>query len=102
MLASDGVWEFLENEDVMKILVPYLNSNKEEAGLNEVIKQSVVHWKKEDVVIDDITIVLAVISHGENQQIKTVEANMHTQSHKDFKLASAYHSIPNFHMAQHY
>lgn len=32
MLASDGVWEFLSNEDVMNILIPYLEQNKEQEG----------------------------------------------------------------------
>ena len=32
VLASDGVWEFLSNEDVMNILIPYLEQNKEQEG----------------------------------------------------------------------
>jgi serine/threonine protein phosphatase PrpC len=28
VIASDGVWEFLENDDIMSKLVPYYESNK--------------------------------------------------------------------------
>ena len=39
VLASDGVWEFLENNDVMNILVPYLEANDELTGkFNQIWK----------------------------------------------------------------
>lgn len=101
VLASDGVWEFLNNEDVMNILIPYLKSKQEEAGINEVIKKSVAHWKKEDVVIDDITVVMAVISSSLDWKPNGIENQFHTHSQKNFKMVSAYQSIPNFHMAHH-
>ena len=98
VLASDGVWEFLSNDDVMKILVPYLQTNQEDKGLNEVIKASVNHWKNEDVVIDDITIVLGVI----NMNGKSIELTSHIQSNSDIKTINAYRSIPDFHTSNHY
>lgn len=102
VLASDGVWEFLSNDDVMKILVPYIQTNQEDKGLSEVIKASVNHWKNEDVVIDDITIVLAVINMSSKQLEKTIEVSSHIQSQSDAKTINAYKSIPDFHISNHY
>lgn len=34
ILASDGVWEFLSSEDVMNILIPYIEEKQEVAGKN--------------------------------------------------------------------
>jgi serine/threonine protein phosphatase PrpC len=100
-LASDGVWEFLSNKNVIDILKPYLKNGQEELGVNEVIKKSVAHWKKEDVVIDDITVVLATFSHEEDKELKTLDTDVNTQSHHDFRVRSTYNSIPNFHTSHH-
>jgi len=58
VLASDGVWEFLNNEDVMELVNPFYNENNIEEACSTLIKESVKHWKKEDEVIDDITTVI--------------------------------------------
>jgi len=95
-LASDGVWEFLEDDDVMNILIPFLKNKQEELGVNEVVKKSVAHWKKEDVVIDDITGVLAVFARDDDNHSKTIEHNTSPQK-KEFRIRSQYSSVPNFH-----
>lgn len=91
-MASDGVWEFLDNNAVLKILKPYLETGKEESGITEVISESVANWKKEDVVIDDITIVLAVINpsnSSKSHQSSTIKRTL--------QMTSPYRSIPSFH-----
>ncbi|CAI2387499.1 unnamed protein product [Moneuplotes crassus] len=93
VLASDGVWEFLSNKDVMNILIPYLESNKEVEGINEVVKKSVAHWKKEDTVIDDITIVLAKISSGSRKEMKTFHTSSHVKSQHDLKLGPNFYNL---------
>jgi serine/threonine protein phosphatase PrpC len=57
--CSDGIWEFLKNEEVMEIANQfYLKSDP--AGLcRELTKRSTTNWLKEDVVVDDITVVTA-------------------------------------------
>ena len=57
--CSDGIWEFLKNEEVMKIANQfYLKSDP--AGLcHELTNKSTANWLKEDVVVDDITVVAA-------------------------------------------
>ena len=55
IIASDGVWEFLSNEDIALIVWPYyLNNSPEQAG-NSVVRAAAKKWKENDTVIDDIT-----------------------------------------------
>ena len=57
VIASDGVWEFLENEAVMKIANKYYDNNDAIGLCDTVVAESTKWWEKEDVVVDDITIV---------------------------------------------
>lgn len=58
VIASDGVWEFLENIDVAKIVYPfYLQKNAEGAAEN-LVRASFKRWRKEESVIDDITCIV--------------------------------------------
>ena len=55
ILCSDGVWEFLDNELVKNVGRQfYLNSNANEL-CQELVSRSVIEWKKNDNIIDDIT-----------------------------------------------
>lgn len=58
VLASDGVWEFLSNEEVASITLPYFDENKPEAAANALVKEAHKKWKEEEEVIDDITCVI--------------------------------------------
>ena len=95
-LASDGVWEFLDNDKVMNILTPHLEAGTEEKGVSEVIKASVTNWKKEDVVIDDITAVLAIISSTSSGIHKTTPDKNQMPS-RSLHMKSTHRSISNFH-----
>ena len=58
VICSDGVWEFLNNEDVMNIGIKYYINNDINGFINDVIQLSQYWWKKEDIVMDDITSVI--------------------------------------------
>ena len=58
VVASDGVWEFLENETVRDIVMPYYQKNDPNGACKELIKKSTEWWNKEDIVVDDITVVV--------------------------------------------
>lgn len=58
IIASDGVWEFLSNQQVMNLILPYYLKNQPEQACEKVIKESVMWWHKEDEVVDDITILI--------------------------------------------
>ena len=58
VVASDGVWEFLENETVRDLVMPYYQKNDPNGACKELIKKSTEWWNKEDIVVDDITVIV--------------------------------------------
>ena len=58
VLCSDGVWEFLNNKDVMEMGKKYYLKNNPREFCKELINTSSKCWEKEDIVIDDITVVI--------------------------------------------
>ena len=57
VICSDGVWEFLSNEDVMKLGNKYYTQNNINDFCSELLKKSTDMWELEENYIDDITIV---------------------------------------------
>lgn len=57
IICSDGVWEFLSNEEVLDITLPFYNNNDPEGMCNALVNKSIIQWTREDEVIDDITAV---------------------------------------------
>ena len=55
--ATDGIWEYLSNEDVMNIVKEvYLNGEKAENACDLLVKNATSIWKKENnTTIDDIS-----------------------------------------------
>ena len=59
VLASDGVWEFLSNEDVASIVYPFFEKRNAEGAAEALVRESYLKWKQEeDDIIDDITCVI--------------------------------------------
>ena len=58
VVASDGVWEFLSNQDVVDIVSKFEDPKK---AAKAVVKESVRKWQSEEDVIDDITIVVTYL-----------------------------------------
>ena len=56
--CSDGIWEFISNEEAMEIGNKYYLKNDPLGLCNELINKSTEIWKREDIVIDDITVVV--------------------------------------------
>lgn len=59
ILASDGLWEFIDNSQAMNISKEFYEKNDPEALCAKLITKATNSWKKNDVVIDDITVVTA-------------------------------------------
>ena len=57
IVASDGVWEFLDNKTVKNIVMPYYLKNDPEGAAKALIAESTNWWNQEDIVVDDITVV---------------------------------------------
>ena len=76
VLASDGVWEFLSNEDVAKIVMPYFECKNAEKAAEAVVRESYLKWKQEEEdIVDDITCVIIFLDVKMPQQ----EPNIHLQ-----------------------
>ena len=45
IIASDGVWEFLPNEEIAKIATPFYLKGQPESAANEVVKEAHKKWK---------------------------------------------------------
>lgn len=45
VIASDGVWEFLSNDEVVRIIQPHYNSNSAEKAAEALIRESLKRWK---------------------------------------------------------
>ena len=59
VVCSDGVWEFLENEKVRDIGIKYYMDNNPSGYCHELVRQSLNLWEANDIVVDDITAVIA-------------------------------------------
>lgn len=76
VLASDGVWEFLTNDDIAKIVLPYFDTKNAEKAAEAVVRESYLRWKQEeDDIVDDITCVIIFLDVKMQQQ----EPNIHLQ-----------------------
>ena len=59
LLASDGVWEFISNEEAARLVWKYIDTPA--AAVNQLVAESVRRWQDDsEQVIDDITVVLVV------------------------------------------
>ena len=57
LVCSDGVWEFISNEDAMKIANKFYLKNDPMGLCRELTYKSTQIWLQEDICIDDITVV---------------------------------------------
>ena len=46
VLASDGIWEFLSNEDVASIVYPYFFENNPEGATQQLIAKAHEKWSE--------------------------------------------------------
>ena len=58
LVCSDGIWEFLKNEDCMKIGNEFYIKNDPIGLCQELSKESIKLWEEKDNAIDDMTIVV--------------------------------------------
>ena len=61
VIASDGVWEFLSNEEVAAIVQPFYALGQAEQAANQIVRDSANQWKQREEVIDDITCVVVFL-----------------------------------------
>eukprot|EP00605_Chrysophyceae_sp_TOSAG23-4_P000025 GSChrysophyteH1.ASY1.ANO1.25.1 assembled CDS len=59
VLASDGLWEFMTDQEVMDVA---LNTTEPRFAVDHLISESNERWMKEEQVIDDTTVCVAFLS----------------------------------------
>lgn len=58
IIASDGIWEWMSNEEVVNEVVPYYKKNDAKGCCEYLYKISREKWLEDDDYIDDITMIL--------------------------------------------
>ena len=58
ILGSDGIWEFISNDEVVEIVKDYYLENNIEGAIEYLYNESSKRWIMEEGVIDDITIII--------------------------------------------
>jgi len=87
VIASDGVWEFLSNEQIGKIVWPFFKINSPEQAGNAIVRAAAEKWRQHDSVIDDITCVTIFLEV--DCKIPKVNSYMHQSQHKRHARPSA-------------
>ena len=62
IIASDGLWEYVSNEEVTDIVKNFINKKDPNLIVNELYKFSYERWKAKDIGIDDITIICVLLN----------------------------------------
>ncbi len=58
VIASDGLWEYVSNEEVLEIVSYYLGMNDCDGAVSKLYEISRDRWTQYDEYIDDITIIV--------------------------------------------
>ena len=61
IMASDGLFEYMNNEDVTNVVKKLYYLNEPNIIVNELYKESIIRWKLKDQGIDDITIICILL-----------------------------------------
>lgn len=62
VIGSDGIFEFLPNEDVVRIVVPFYKTGDIQGACDQLVKEAKQTWLQEEEVIDDITCVIVFLN----------------------------------------
>lgn len=58
VLGSDGLWEFITNQEVVNIVWPHYELNNAETAADALVKEAHRRWKQEEAGVDDITCIV--------------------------------------------
>ena len=61
VLASDGVWEFMSNQEVANIVYPFYLQKNAEGAAESLVRAAFKTWKREESVVDDITCIIVFL-----------------------------------------
>ena len=58
VMASDGIWEFISNEKVKEMVMPFYEKKDPHGAGKALIAEATRYWEEEDIVVDDITVIV--------------------------------------------
>ena len=59
LLANKGLWEFIDNDECVKIIKNFYENNMDANGaLESIVRLAISRWKKQKKFVDDITTIL--------------------------------------------
>ncbi|OMJ86580.1 hypothetical protein SteCoe_11865 [Stentor coeruleus] len=61
ILASDGIWEFITNQEAVSIVGELRRTGKSENCCEMLVKESMKRWKEQSNSIDDITVIVVFL-----------------------------------------
>lgn len=61
LIASDGVWETVSNDEALHIVRPFVEKGEPQKGCHALIEKAQRRWLEEDGAVDDITCVLVIL-----------------------------------------
>ena len=62
VLGSDGIWEFISNEEVVDIVKEYYLENNIEGAIEHLYNEASKRWLMEEEVVDDITVIIIFLN----------------------------------------
>lgn len=77
VLASDGVWEFLSNQEIANMVKPFFETKNAEKAAEAVVRESYLRWKREEEgIVDDITCIIVFLDVKLSKQPESAEMMM--------------------------
>ncbi|CAD8201617.1 unnamed protein product [Paramecium octaurelia] len=58
VIASDGVWEYMSNEEVMSTVIPFLEKDNPDQAAERIIIEATQAWRRNSLARDDITCIV--------------------------------------------
>ena len=75
VLASDGVWDFLDGEDIIRIVTPFYRKNDPNGAAAEIVKEATNLWENDGIERDDITVIISFIGQTSKKTLLKKETN---------------------------
>jgi len=63
VIASDGVWEFISNEECVNIVKEFYDAKDVASAAEFVVEEATRRWHKEESVVDDITVIVIFLEN---------------------------------------
>ena len=62
IIGSDGIWEFITNDEAVDIVMPHYEADDAEQACQSLVEVATERWRKHDASIDDITCVIVFLN----------------------------------------